>query len=352
LELSKCRSLWPAGQQKPQQPTSVVAIWTEGVVHQSAGPPMRGLMGRVIFYGGDGTKPVKVDGTLTVYAFDETGRGKSDTKPDRKYVFTPEQLANHYDPVKVGPAYAVWVPWDEAGGLRKDMSLIIRFAPRKGELVVGEMARLVLSGAAPPNAEAHPTQRAGSSQVADPMVRTASYETPTPSRSGEQPLRQQAVGGIRSTTIPLPDNLTRHLAGARPSNPTPVARHGRTPVVPAGVAASRMHAAGMAGPTVGGGNAPGVPLTVSPEQAGGAWAATPPTASAASPPSRPPALPGVHSPLARPRVPGVLVAPLTRDHAGSRPLPGASPYLPPSTPPAEPLPATASSGPDVPSPRD
>ena len=229
LELSKCRSLWPAGQQKPQQPTSVVAIWTEGVVHQSAGPPMRGLMGRVIFYGGDGTKPVKVDGTLTVYAFDETGRGKSDTKPDRKYVFTPEQLANHYDPVKVGPAYAVWVPWDEAGGLRKDMSLIIRFAPRKGELVVGEMARLVLSGAAPPNAEAHPTQRAGSSQVADPMVRTASYETPTPSRSGEQPLRQQAVGGIRSTTIPLPDNLTRHLAGARPSNPTPVARHGRTP---------------------------------------------------------------------------------------------------------------------------
>ncbi len=342
LDLSKCKSLWPAGPEKPQQPASVVALWKEGVVHQSASPPMRGFAGRVIFYGSDGVKPVKVDGTLTIYAFDETGRGKSDMKPDRKYVFTPEQLASHYDPVKIGPAYAVWVPWDEASGFRKDMSLIVRFAPRKGELVVGEMTRLVLNGAAPPNVEANPVQTVGSPRVADPMVRPTSYDTPIPGRPGESPPREQAEAGIRSTTIPLPDNLTRQIAGARSSSRTLVERRGRTTLVPGGVAASRMNAFGVAEPAAERGNAPGSPLTASPAQAAGMPAATAPMASAASPPSRLSALPGVHSSLARPRVPGVPIAPLTRDRAASRPLPGASPYLPPSTPPPEPPPTAAS----------
>jgi hypothetical protein len=342
LDLAKCKSIWPAGQEKPQQPASVVALWTEGVVHQSAGPPMRGYAGRVIFYGGDGTKPVKVDGTLTVYGFDETGRGKADMKPDRKYVFTPEQLANHYDPVKVGPAYVVWVPWDQAGGPRKDMSLIVRFAPRKGELVVGEMARLVLSGAPPPDAGPTPAQTAGSPRVADPMVRPTSYDTPTSGQPGEVPSREPAAVGIRSTTIPLPDNLTRQIAGAGHSNPALAERRGRTTIVPGGVATSRMNATGTTEPAAAYGNAPGAPLTASP--AAGVPAAT--IASAASPPSRPTALPGVHSSLARPRVPGVPIAPLTRDHAASRPHPGASPYLPPSTPPPEPPPTAASTWPD------
>jgi hypothetical protein len=323
---SKCKSLWPAGQEKPQQPASIVAMWTEGVVHPSGGASLRGFAGRVIFYGRDGTKPVKVDGTLTVYTFDEAGRGKADAKPDRKYVFTPEQLASHYDPVKVGPAYALWVPWDEASGPRKEISMIVRFVPRKGELVVGEMTRLVLNGAAQPveNLASHSPGGANAARMGDPQVRPAAYEMSVPNQPGEP-----ASPGIRSTTIPLPDNLTRQIASARSTGAGVVQRNGSTIVVPAGVASR-------------------IPLTAS---AGQAPIATAPSAAGGLP-SRPSVLPGAHSPLARPRVPGVAIAPLTRDHALLRQSPATAPYSPESTPPQAPLSANASIVSDVPSPRN
>ena len=55
-------------------------------------------------------------GTLVVYAFDETNRDANNARPDRKYVFTPEQLPLHYSKSKVGHSYSVWLPWDEVGG--------------------------------------------------------------------------------------------------------------------------------------------------------------------------------------------------------------------------------------------
>jgi hypothetical protein len=316
VELSKCKSLWPAGPEKPQQPVSVVAIWTEGVVHQGGSPPLRGFAGRLIFYGGDGTKPVKVDGGLTVYAFDEAGRRNLDAKPDRKYVFTPEQLATHYDKLKVGPAYAVWIPWDEAGGPSKDISLIVRFSPRGGQLVVGEMTRVVLTGTTQPAIAAAPrSPDSAAPPTGDLMVRRMSYESPIPGQPGELPAGEPGAAGIRSTTIQLPDGLTRQLAAARPANSATAQRVGGTTIVQPGVAGSMAGAAGLYRQT--------------------STANYP--APAAFPPSPPTGLREAHSSLGRPRVPGVLVAPLTRDHAALRPHPAGPPYLPePSPPPGTP----------------
>ena len=323
VELSKCKSLWPAGPEKPQQPVSVVAIWTEGVVHQGGSAPLRGFAGRLIFYGGDGTKPVKVDGGLTVYAFDEAGRRNLDAKPDRKYVFTPEQLATHYDKLKVGPAYGVWIPWDEAGGLSKDISLIVRFSPRGGQLVVGEMARVVLTGATQPAiAEAARVKDSAAATVAgDLMVRRMSYESPVPGQPGELPAGEPA--GIRSTTIQLPDGLTRLLSAARPAGSAAAQRIGTTTIVQPGVAGSMAGAAGLYRQT--------------------STANYP--ASAAFPPSPPTGQREAHSSLGRPRVPGVLVAPLTRDHAALRPHPAGPPYLPEPSPPPGNLATDASTSP-------
>ena len=42
-----------------------------------------------MFFEAKNDKPVKVDGTLVIYAFDETRRDPSNPKPDRKYVSPP-----------------------------------------------------------------------------------------------------------------------------------------------------------------------------------------------------------------------------------------------------------------------
>jgi hypothetical protein len=138
---------WPlASEDKPQQPQRVTPIWTDTVLYHPDRPPERGFGGRLFFYGGQGDKPVKVDGTLVVYAFDEAGRDPSNTRPDRKYVFPKDVFDMHYSESAIGHSYSVWIPWDKVGGEQKQISLIVRFLPAQGAPVVSEMTKHLLPG--------------------------------------------------------------------------------------------------------------------------------------------------------------------------------------------------------------
>ena len=102
-----------------------------------------------MFYEGKNEEPIKVEGTLVVYAFDETNRDANNARPDRKYVITPQQLPLHYSKSKVGHSYSVWVPWDEVdGGMQKEITLIVRFQPKEKEApaVVSDPCRQLLPG--------------------------------------------------------------------------------------------------------------------------------------------------------------------------------------------------------------
>ena len=77
---------------KPGKPDKIVALWSDTVLTQAGRPPIRGFGGRLMFYEGKKEEPIKVEGTLVVYAFDETDRDANNARPDRKYVFTPQQL--------------------------------------------------------------------------------------------------------------------------------------------------------------------------------------------------------------------------------------------------------------------
>ncbi len=99
-----------------------------------------------MFYEGKKEDPIKVEGTLVVYAFDETDRDANNARPDRKYVFTPQQLPLHYSKSKVGHSYSVWLPWDEVGGLQKEITLIVRFEPKEGAVAISDPCRQLLPG--------------------------------------------------------------------------------------------------------------------------------------------------------------------------------------------------------------
>ena len=140
---------WPFNKDdKPGKPDKIVALWSDTVLTQTGRPPIRGFGGRLMFYEGKKEDPIKVDGTLVVYAFDETDRDANNTRPDRKYVFTPQQLPLHYSKSKIGHSYSVWLPWDEVGGLQKEITLIVRFQPREGEAVLSSRASIssILNG--------------------------------------------------------------------------------------------------------------------------------------------------------------------------------------------------------------
>lgn len=143
---------WGDDEPQPEVPRRVVASWTDTVLHQTGKTPQRGFGGRLIFYGEKDDKPVLVDGQLVVYAFNETNRDPTDNKPTKRYVFPPDQVARRMSMTELGPSYSFWLPWDEVGGPQTDISLIARFEPKGGALVVGEQTRHLLPGILTPEA--------------------------------------------------------------------------------------------------------------------------------------------------------------------------------------------------------
>ncbi len=197
---------WPKGfEDDPAVPSKVVAMWADTVRHQSNSPPERGFGGRLMFYGREPKKPIKVEGTLVVYAFDEAGRKRDNAAPDRKFVFPAEQFTKHYSKSELGHSYSVWLPWDQVGGEEKDVSLIVRFMPKAGPVVIGDQTKHILPGKkTPPQfANTEVRQHVGQSAPRDYGVRGVSYNGPPPfdpaAVSNPRPKRQMST-----TTITVP----------------------------------------------------------------------------------------------------------------------------------------------------
>jgi len=208
----------------PEPPESVVAIWTPLVATHASRGAMRGFGGRLMFYGKDREKTLKVEGTLVVYAFDEIGRDPTNVKPDRKYVFTPDQLAGHYNKSNLGHSYSVWLPWDEVGGPQKQVSLITHLMSDDGIIARGEQTMHVLAGS-PDTTEQQATDRP-SAAAAVPPLRRVSYERAT--RSG-RPLGSGSARPVgpqqrmQTTTFSLPPRIgrTRPSLVGNPRDMTP-----------------------------------------------------------------------------------------------------------------------------------
>jgi hypothetical protein len=213
---------WPFADDKPAKPEKVVAIWTDTVLYQPGQPPVRGFGGRLMFFEAKNDKPVKVDGTLVIYAFDETKRDPGNPKPDRKYVFPPDQLPGHYSLAKcgksdIGHSYSVWLPWDAVGGDKKEISLVVRFQPKgAAEAVVGEPSRQLLPGKTTAGQDATKLTAAGA------MIRTP----PVPPQNQDQPVQQTSYNAPPAT-----------IAAAGGSEDAPLRRMTTTTItIPAGMA--------------------------------------------------------------------------------------------------------------------
>ncbi|MBL9124030.1 MAG: hypothetical protein JNG90_10390 [Planctomycetaceae bacterium] len=163
---------------KPRQPERLSAIWTHTVLNQEGRVGVRGFGGRLMFYGTDRDRPIKVDGTLTVYAYDDTGRDPTECVPDRKFVFKHEQFAGHYSKSQLGHSYSFWIPWDEVGGLQRKVTLVCRFEPKRGGIVVSEMASQILPGRLNPDLHVSQVRRPGAAATTAPAMATPPAAAP------------------------------------------------------------------------------------------------------------------------------------------------------------------------------
>ena len=187
-----------------KQPTRMTTLWTHTVLNQPGRKGVRGFGGRIMFHGKETDKPVRVEGTLTIYAFDETDRAKS--VPERKFVFTPEQFETHYSKSKLGHSYSIWLPWDEVGGESRRINLLARFEPAEGSMIMSEQSLQSLPGISP---DEYDPEGGNPPEKLEGVVQQVSFQDVPRSASSKEALTNRKT--IEADTIDLPPNFSRRL---------------------------------------------------------------------------------------------------------------------------------------------
>ncbi|WP_425616405.1 hypothetical protein NA78x_000051 [Anatilimnocola sp. NA78] len=225
-----------------QTPSRMVALWSPAMYNSPGKSNTRGFGGRLYFYNHK-DEPIPVEGQLVVYAYNDSTQRVDGRKPDRKFVFTSEQLSKHFSPAELGASYSVWIPWDAVGGQQLEISLLPVFTASSGQVILGEQSRNVLPGTTSQTATSQTQQSQVQPIIIDHRVAPASFQSPTdngltqPRVNGElaeqsfythatQPPPQE---NIRTTSIQLTRGIAERLGqerrqeGAQPgTNHTPV----------------------------------------------------------------------------------------------------------------------------------
>jgi hypothetical protein len=158
---------WPGSKTDQPLPARMAVAWKNDIQKKSGKNMLRGFEGRVQFFAAEPPKPadkdkkdkdagkkadvisrgIPADGTLTVYAFEETPDGKEGAGPSKKYVFPAKELRKVHREGPQGHEYNVWLAWDKAGGMETHIRLLARFDPTGGgQVVMSDNTREVLPG--------------------------------------------------------------------------------------------------------------------------------------------------------------------------------------------------------------
>lgn len=245
---------WPFIEAQPPvdvdaRPERIVAIWSHDMVRTVGEKSTQGFTGRLFFYDKK-NRPTEVEGRLSIFAFDDSDMDKPGwepkNRPDRKFVFTKEQLPGHLGIGKIGASYSIWIPWQQIGETRKTVSLIPVLTSEDGLRVVGPPTKHVLPGESRRQEQARVTPQTGDSPVVFPSandlrqimqetrdrqaggVQTAGFNQESgPGAIGTAEVSGRSGSGLagRTMTIDMSRNMTRSYVNSQGNRTKPNSIH-------------------------------------------------------------------------------------------------------------------------------
>jgi len=213
--------------QTDAEPVSMAVVWKDSVYELPGKPSVKGFGGRFFIYDAN-SNPIKADGELVVYGYDESNPIHADgnhTGADKKFVFPSEKFQKHFSDSDLGASYSVWIPWEKVGGSRKSITLIPIFKTANGNVLRCGQSLTVLPGRTPKSETANIN---GNKINNTPnLVAQASFQQIPASLNNNGVSQASATtditppGGVmRTTTFSVTPTLGKKLAAA-PSSPKP-----------------------------------------------------------------------------------------------------------------------------------
>ncbi len=124
----------------------VMAIWQPGEGKSTKGAPTRGFAGQIMFFAQGSKRPIKVDGDLKVYVFDDVGSVEEQSKPIHIYEFKGGALQGYYNEGKLGPSYQLFLPYTRPGMHEAKCTLRMKYNSELSGDVLSSESTIVLSG--------------------------------------------------------------------------------------------------------------------------------------------------------------------------------------------------------------
>ncbi|HWL08159.1 MAG TPA: hypothetical protein VNQ76_07140 [Planctomicrobium sp.] len=183
----------------------VICMWEPGEGTGLDGLPARGFVGKIMFFAHGINPPVRVNGDVRIYLFDDHGTQEEQQHPIHQFNFDDKAFQTFLTESNLGAAYQLFIPYTRSGTQRATCSLRIRLTSPDSKPVYSKMGTLILPGSTP----RAPDLPVGEKSIkVDEGIKLARHETSAPVDVAEaRALFDPAALPVRETSEAQSDKM-------------------------------------------------------------------------------------------------------------------------------------------------
>lgn len=171
----------------------IITLWEAAEGSNVEGKPCRGFAGQIMFFGPAGDTPMKVEGPVTIYEYDQFDPDQEDPRPHHSFSFEPDAWNVHGRDGTLGHTYSVFIPYMQPHKEQVMCGLSVEFHCEDGRKLSSDITPVLLPGK--------------SSDVLAGQFRRAPIQRQQIGGSADQTIHQASDATPRrleTVTIPLP----------------------------------------------------------------------------------------------------------------------------------------------------
>ncbi|SFI45642.1 hypothetical protein [Planctomicrobium piriforme] len=149
----------------------LICLWEAGEGTGLDGLPSRGFVGQLMFFAHGIDPPVRIDGDVRIFVFDDQGTPEEQERPIHQFDFDAAAFQAFLTETNIGAAYQFFLPYTKKGGNRSTCSLRVRYTPKNGNPVYSKMGSVILAGTTPRK----PEQPVGQAPVRNEGIQLVSH---------------------------------------------------------------------------------------------------------------------------------------------------------------------------------